>query len=369
MTALGSFVGQLLAVFVAVGIIIGLAVMLEPRGRHVQVAAVVFVLSLVTTQLLMKVLTSPPFAFQYPALVTTLHFLTVYCICLVHWAWAGDMEKCRPMSVGSQSRYMRTILPIALSLPLSIILNNQSLIYIGAGLSAIIATFAPITTAILSHALGRKVARTAWIGIVIASVGAVIIGYGKLHGSRAVAHVDNMSLGLALSMLAVLLRSMKVVLQDKLLAPSAYSDASIPEKPLSPMHVWALQAPPCALVSSLYMIATEDVFVAVSTMTPSCFRLILLSCVSASSLNIMGMFTIRNVGASSMQIIGKVNTLIIIAVSVAFFGEELQRLVLLGALLVLTGVGIFEWASSNQASHGVLPISASSPRSIGKPSE
>ena len=34
--------------------------------------------------------------------------------------------------------------------------------------------------------------------------------------------------------------------------------AGVQEKPLAPMHVWALQAPPCAAVSVLYMLVTED---------------------------------------------------------------------------------------------------------------
>merc|ERR1711924_459380 len=83
-------VGRLAAVGLAVGGLVAVAVVLRSRGRRVQLSSCAFILSLVSTQLLMKELSSPPYSYKFPAIVTTVHFIAVWMFCIAYWTQQGD---------------------------------------------------------------------------------------------------------------------------------------------------------------------------------------------------------------------------------------------------------------------------------------
>ncbi|CAE7530485.1 unnamed protein product [Symbiodinium natans] len=350
--------GQVVAVLVAMLIFLAIWAILRPRGFATQLCTCSFVMSLVCTQLLMKNLGSGDLNFRYPATVTSLHFVFIWLTSWMFWATRKQFDKCRPSSLGSVRRYAKYVLPIAASLPLSIALNNTSLLYMGAGLVGIIGTLAPIITAVLTHCLGRRINKTGWIGVGVASLGATCIGAGELKDHR---ETNSVALGLIFCTASVFLRAAKAVLQDQLLEPTAYKaenkqnedkddksdlEGGPPPPPaliaLSPMHVWALQAPPCTLWAVTYALFTESPQQAVAAATPQVAHMILLTCITATILNVLGMTTMKQLGASSMQIIGKLNTIILLAFSMGFWGERLPQEVLIGTCFVLAGVAIFE---------------------------
>lgn len=314
-----------------------------------------FVCSLFSTQILVKLLAGQTCRFAFPALVTSLHFLTVWGITVLYWLRVGSPQQLSPASLGSVDRYVSFVLPIAFALPLSVVFSNQALVYMGAGLTGIIGTLAPLTTAVLQHLFGRRISMRGWAGIFIAGTGATVIGFGELKVNRQAS--ENLMRGIAFAMAAVLLRSCKAVMQDKLLAPNAYVCkrptssvlplANPPCGPLAlhPMRMWALQGPPCLLISVVYMLSVEDLHSSWQCTTPMAVGLMALSCVSASVLNILGMFTLKELGASSFQIIGKLNTIMTVAFSVTYFGEVLPLPVIYGTCLVLLGITILESAT------------------------
>merc|ERR1712232_764791 len=91
-----------------------------------------------------------------------------------------------------------------------------------------------------------------------------------------------------------------------------------------------------------YAISTESVAAAWEQMTPSIAFLVLLSAVCALALNFLGGLVLKDLGASAQQIVGKLNTICIAAISVAFLNEHLPLETLIGTLLVMTGVIVFE---------------------------
>jgi len=149
---------------------------------------------------------------------------------------------------------------------------------------------------------------------------------------------------------SVLLRSIKVVLQDNLLNPTAYirkgseKQPLRPAMPVDPMHVWALQGLPCVVISVVYAAFTEDFRAFARALEFGTSLLVLATCVSACVLNLLGMFVIKQIGGASMQILGKLNTIMVVAFSVAFLRERLQPKVISGTCLICVGVGIFEYA-------------------------
>mmetsp|Transcript_58352 Transcript_58352/g.126173 ORF Transcript_58352/g.126173 Transcript_58352/m.126173 type:complete len:359 (+) Transcript_58352:119-1195(+) len=334
---------MLFASLVAILTLGWICIILRTRGAATQACACALIISLTSTQLLMKVLMTAPFNFRFPAVVSTLHLASATLGTLLFWAIYGDLRKFLPQSLGSSTRYLKYVAPIACSMPLSIIFNNQAIAHVGAGMNAVIGTLTPVTTALLSNLLGRQLHIQAWAGVFVASVGAIIITIGEtagLVGSHSI-----IAAGLAFAIFAVLFRSAKVVLQDMLLAPADYTGESEPLKPLEalhPMHVWALQAPPSLAFAALYTLATEDVADAWLSLTPAIALLILCTCIASTALNVLGMYIIRDLGAGSMQIIGKLNTIITVAVSVSMLKEMIPTSVLGGTSVVLLGVAIFE---------------------------
>ena len=184
---------------------------------------------------------------------------------------------------------------------------------------------------------------------------------------------------------------------DVLLAPGEYSVySSQPEQkeaPLSPMQLYSLQAPWCVLIAFLYTACTESFFQAAADLTWGSGALIFLTCVSAVSLNFLGLVALKELGASSQQIIGKLNTVCVAAISVGYLNEdlgvlgnmfhfwalyflrntslcflkfclgskfsieELSRTVILGGVVVLAGAAIVERGKGQQPLQPLQPPS------------
>lgn len=355
---------QGLAIAVTCSIFSAIWIIVRPRGLVVQVCTCSFVLSLVCTQLLMKELASSV-KFRYPAIVTSLHFLSVWLVSWMFWAAQGELfHRCNPASLGSSRRFFTFVLPIAASLPLSIVFNNTSLLYMGAGLAGVVGTMAPIITAILTHFLGRRISRHGWMGVLVATCGASFIAIGEAGDPGK---EDSLVLfGLLFCTMSVFLRAVKAVLQDQLLEPTAYASrvdleqgkggvngASPPS--LSPMHVWALTAPPYTLLAFAYAVTTESLTSAFHELTTTSIFFVLISCLSATILNVLGLMSVKQLGASSMQIVGKLNTVVLLALSMGFWGESMPKEVLAGTLFVLLGVAIFERGGSMRPSKTTPP--------------
>lgn len=355
---------EAISVAVAAAILAAIIYVLRNRGAAVQLRTCVFVLSLTSTQLLVKTLNGAPFHFKFPCTVTTLHFVAVWVYCILYWLCRGEPSKILPLSTGSLRRYVALVLPIALSFPLSVAFNNQALLYLGAGLNAIIGTVTPVTTAVIQQTMGRVLARMSWFGVALAFSGGIVIALGEMkQGGSEQALLRASIPGLLLAFAAVILRSLKVVFQDVLLKPTNYygdneAKPLTTDKNLDPMHLWAVQAPPCVAVSLLYTLYHENPIKALGSINASAAWLLAVTCVSATALNILGMYTINTLGASSMQIIGKVNIIITVTVSVVFFDEVLPLSVLSGTGLVLCGVAVFEASESAAAARLELPTKA-----------
>eukprot|EP00927_Polykrikos_kofoidii_P062615 TRINITY_DN57417_c0_g1_i1.p1 TRINITY_DN57417_c0_g1~~TRINITY_DN57417_c0_g1_i1.p1 ORF type:complete len:366 (+),score=48.64 TRINITY_DN57417_c0_g1_i1:131-1228(+) len=348
---------QVGAMLVAASIFGGIALILKPRGLYVQLSACSFVVSLVVTQLLMKRLSSPPMNYRFPLTVTAMHFFSVWMVCIAYWATKYDIVRFSPLSIGSYRRYFVTITPITLSLPASVALNNVAMTYVGASVNAVVGTLTPIVTAAVACVLGRGLSCYGCFGMLIACIGALVVTYGELQYAAGDAGLFGQSptlLGLSLSGASVIARSLKVVMQDRLLNASEYGakggDDSPGPVPMGPMHLWALQSTPCLFVAICYSLAVERWSEAWALLTWQVGGLILCTCASATWLNLAGMCIIKDLGASSMQIVGKMNTIVTIALSVALLGEHLPIAVVIGTVVVLFGVSIFEHAETSSRS-------------------
>jgi drug/metabolite transporter (DMT)-like permease len=334
------------------------------RGHIVQVATTFYVASLVATALLMSTLIGRQH-FRYPAWVTASHTTSALIFSLLYWIWHGDLRRFLPSSMGgSTADYATFILPIAISMPMSIVLNNSSLLYIGAGLQSIIGALSPAVTALCSQCAGRRIPEKGWLGLGVALLGALIVSIEEVVSfSNKKRKLDMVIFGASLCFSALFLRSFKVVLQDRLMnnpvyrkpadeVPLVVSAAQQQKQPLtslSPMHVWALQAPILTVASIAYAVCTESFAGAYAELKPQMAMSLFLSCISATTLNMLGMVVIKELGPTLMQLIGKLNAIVIVATSVLVFGESLPRGVLIGGSIMMCGICMYELRTAEPA--------------------
>mmetsp|Transcript_30474 Transcript_30474/g.94658 ORF Transcript_30474/g.94658 Transcript_30474/m.94658 type:complete len:406 (-) Transcript_30474:160-1377(-) len=384
--------GKVWAVIITFVVFGSIGALLTPRGFRTAMTTCLYVASLVAIALTMRELSRPPLLYRFPAFVTLLHYLCTWAFCLCYWLLNRQPEKCNPRSIGPMRRIVVSIVPIALALPISISLNNKALVFIGAGLVAIVGTLSPVCTAILSRLFGRRLSVISWLGVAVAFGGAFWLGLTELqiilHRESSInAHAKIKGMILALG--AVASRSVRVVLQDCLLSPVSYGggkpaewktssavasledtvgthrkdtgeSGQLPDedKPLTGLHLLAVQSPAVICVATVFAFATERVSLAVRSITVPVAEMLVATCVVAVLLNVLSACVLKDLGSTSMQIIGKLNTIVTTAVSMAFFNESLPVVVLLGCGVVLVGVAIFELGETQPK---VPPKTASGP--------
>lgn len=338
-----SLISQAVAISITIALFVGIWAILRSRGARVVLSASLFVAFLVATQLSVKVIESPPYRFKFPGLLTTLHFSCVPVACAVYWIWMGEPLKILPCSIPPR-RWMRTVVPVAVSQPISVVLNNKAMVYAGAGVCAVIGTLSPVCTALISNCCGRSLTVRSWLGVFVAFVGAAIISWGEITQVGDVQGNSRVLQGLVYAFASLTGRCAKIVILDYMLAPLAYSrEVRDEEEPLSVIHVLSLTYPWGAVLALAYALASgEKPMDAWHQLTPELTGFIVLSCSCALALNFLGTFALRDLGASAQQIVGKLNTICLASISVAFLGEHLPSVVVLGSGLVLGGVAIFE---------------------------
>merc|ERR1719421_1180208 len=74
-----------------------------------------------------------------------------------------------------QKWFLRAIVPTCICQYLAIAMNNVSLVYIGAGINAMIGLATPVVTAMVAAVFGLKIAALAWCGVALTVGGDAII--------------------------------------------------------------------------------------------------------------------------------------------------------------------------------------------------
>lgn len=343
-----EIIERAVAVSIAAALFLAICIILRSRGWRVVLLACVFVASLVSTQLAMKMLESKPYNYKFAGFVTCVHFAGVSIVCYGYWLfWMKEPMKCLPTSIGSWRRYFRTVVVIAFSMPVSVIFNNKAMEYVGAGVCAIIGTLSPVCTALLSRFFGRRMSLLSAVGVLVAFGGGVVISWSELTQVGDIGGKDSartaISTGLGLAFLSLTGRSAKIVVMDQVLSPMAYADeGEAREETIAPLHLYVLQFPLSLVLSFLWSLRTEDIHKAWAQLTMPIVWVILFTAANALVLNFVGLYVLKEFGATAQQIVGKLNTICIASLSVAFLGEQLPALVVAGSGLVLGGVAIFE---------------------------
>merc|ERR1719161_2856952 len=91
--------------------------------------------------------------YVFSKFITIMHFLCggTLCFSIMYWR---KVNNTKPFVVPSQKQFLWMILPIALTFASSIGANNMALQYVSAGFAEMVASAGPVTTAMISVAMG-----------------------------------------------------------------------------------------------------------------------------------------------------------------------------------------------------------------------
>lgn len=295
---------------ISLALIAGIAFAYKGHGFMGISLLVGYLSSITCTTLSMKYIMAE---YPYPLFMTTLHFICSLATVFAIFPFSGE-EYPKHLSRSDFPQWLlRAIVPPAVCVYLSIVMNNTSLMYIGAGLSCMIALATPVTTAIVSAMFGLKIALMAWVGILVAISGDAFLTVAGFQVQTDVPS-DLYMLGIMLSVASLFARGAKTALQDKLM--NNYGTATEDQMKLSPLGLWCFQGPlliliglPCALFFEGLAPITN-----ISVILANPFLLLGNIC-GAIGVNILGMCVCKMLGAPAAQICGKFNVFITAALS------------------------------------------------------
>lgn len=304
-----------------------------------------YITSLIVVTLTMKQLMG---AFPYPLFLSCTHFVSSLMAVLALIKVTGEETSTHNFECKDFRKwYLTKIVPPVTCVYLSVVLNNASLMYIGAGLNGMISLATPVITALMASMFGMKIAALGWIGIFLCVTGDAVITVQGFHVSIAEGQsIDLFIWGLVLSILALMIRGAKTVLLDKLM--NSYGEE---EKKLTPLGTWYFQGPllACFGISGTLLKEGLQPWQALPTLLGSPVSYIVpINIFAAVSLNVLAMYVIKMLGAPASQIAGKFNVLVVAALSCAFLGETLTLQQGGAAMLILTGATVFEKAQEKK---------------------
>merc|ERR1719310_403343 len=98
-------------------------------------------------------------SFPYPLFMSSIHFMVTVAAVQVALKITGEKHpEVDPKCPKFQKWFLRNVVPPVICQYLSIALNNLSLLYIGAGINAMIGLATPVVTALVAAAFGMEIA-------------------------------------------------------------------------------------------------------------------------------------------------------------------------------------------------------------------
>jgi len=325
----------------------GIAFAYKGHGTTGLSVLMVYISSLIGVQLTMKQVLH---SFPYPLFLGALHFIA--SLTAVHTALKVTGEKPPEADMQCpkfQKWYLRAIVPTCICQFLAITLNNVSLVYIGAGINAMISLATPVVTALVASIFGLKIMALSWVAILITIGGdALITMDGFTVASKEGQPAYIFLYGVWLSIFAMATRGAKTVLQDKLMNNYGSEED---HKKLTPLQSWSLQGPLLIAFGIAGTLMKEGLApwkafpaaVASPVLLPMMANIAIAAC-----LNISAVYAIKQLGAPAAQIAGKLNVLVVAVLSCALLGETLTLRQGASSLLILAGAALFEKAQAKK---------------------
>eukprot|EP00927_Polykrikos_kofoidii_P082827 TRINITY_DN8335_c0_g1_i2.p1 TRINITY_DN8335_c0_g1~~TRINITY_DN8335_c0_g1_i2.p1 ORF type:complete len:514 (-),score=48.16 TRINITY_DN8335_c0_g1_i2:140-1528(-) len=312
--------------FALIGVLIIVTAMFHRSGPNVIAEIVGYVGCLGFIKISMKLVYGCGFLF--PKFITAIHLfvstLAAFCI-LFHRSYAKN----KSIVVPTLHELVFVIGPISLTFGLSIVCDNQSLVLLSASFAESISATTPVVSAIIGRLLGIPFSYILLFPMSLTITGCIISVSGAVKFS---------ALGIGLIIIAITLRSLKAVLQQRVMTMETRERFD----PVTLM-MWSCMIGCVELVCmSIFTEGARPINALVASPNPGpLLRAIGVSCVVAVALNMLALFVIEELGAVGMQVVSQMKSILVVMGAVALLHENLTAVQSAGFLLVLVGIFVF----------------------------
>eukprot|EP00927_Polykrikos_kofoidii_P082826 TRINITY_DN8335_c0_g1_i1.p1 TRINITY_DN8335_c0_g1~~TRINITY_DN8335_c0_g1_i1.p1 ORF type:complete len:476 (-),score=45.29 TRINITY_DN8335_c0_g1_i1:189-1571(-) len=278
--------------------------------------------------------------FRFPKFITAVHLcvstIAAFCV-LTHRKYSKD----KPLVVPTLHELVFVIGPISLTFGLSIVCDNQSLVFLSASFAESISATTPVVSAIIGRILGIQFNYILLFPMSVTITGCLITVSGTVAYS---------TLGIMLIIMAITLRSLKAVLQQRVMTMETRERFD----PVTLM-MWSCMIGCVELVCmSIFTEGARPINALVASPNPGpLLRAIGVSCVVAVALNMLALFVIEELGAVGMQVVSQMKSMLVVMGAVALLHESLTVQQSIGFLLVLFGIFLYtqlkQWLAARDA--------------------
>jgi len=302
-----------------------------PDGTAVVTSVLTYVFALSTMKLAVK-LVFQTFAYPFPKFVTFLHFVSGAIV-----TYAIMKQRDLPIPRPTVSEFSLVICPIAFSVALSIGANNMALIHSSAAFTEIIGATNCLITIALIIFMGMPFNTRLIPAACVVALGCALGTVGEISFSL---------LGTILCLASNVFRSLKVVLQQKLMTGESKDKFD----PVALLFWISLPSMAVMLIGSLL---TEGFapYTAVlgrgSSAEHGLLFAILVSCVNATILNLAQLFVTKHLSAVGSQLVAQAKMVLTVLGGLVLFGEAFSRLEVVGFLV--STVGVYNFSRMDQA--------------------
>jgi len=312
------------------------------RGTAVVMGILIYLAANSTVKLAVKwvFLTSH---FTFPLFLTALHFASgalASAGVLLFRAQAGTATFPRP----NHSEFCNMLLPIAISVVVSIGAGNEALSLSSAAFTEVISATGCLITVAIVILMGLPFKMHLILPTALVTAGCAVSVVGEIHFSL---------LGFFCCFLANIARSMKVALQQNLMTGEARSKYG----PV-PLLFWTcLPSSLVMLVSSLAIEGIDPYLHMYSAKWQVFLIPVLVSCIVATVLNLAQIIVTKDLGAVGSQLVAQAKTVLTVLGSVAVFGEHVTLVEALGFASVLLGVFLYSrWDKDDKKACEATPM-------------
>ncbi|XP_019614659.1 PREDICTED: probable sugar phosphate/phosphate translocator At5g04160 isoform X1 [Branchiostoma belcheri] len=281
-------------------------------------------------------------SFPYPLFLTTLHMLASFLVdyFVIRFTDLGAAYGDPETRLKLPKQLEKKILILSVVFSTSVALGNVGLNYLYVSFTKMIAATAPLFTIILARVLMgvrfpvirdvvcNRPSKYVYCSMVPICMGALL---------NTVGEVNFHMLGFMATLLSTILRAAKSILQGVLLKDERMDSIRLLYHMSIPSFFLLLFL---TLVFESSAVYDEDLHT-----NPTLWVLILLSCVSAVGYNTMTFVVTYYTSAVTLQVLGNVNMLVNVVVSVLIFQNTVTGTSLAGILVTLLGVLMYQRAN------------------------
>jgi len=265
-------------------------------------------------------------SFEYPKLISVCHFVAGALV--TGGILAYRRYKQQPVPTPSLHEFCFFILPIALSVVLSIGANNTALVFNSAAFTEIMGSTNALMTMGIVTALGMPPGLAVVPPAMLVSAGCIVSTVGEVNFSTR---------GVLLCLAATFFRSLKVACQQRLLVGDT-------KDKMDPVALLFWISVPSVAAMGLFSLATEGSapYTQLASTEGAALTGLLValavSCVNATILNVAQLYVTKELGAVGSQLAAQTKMVLVVLGGMVLFSEVVTRTELFGFCLVIVGV-------------------------------